>query len=123
MTNISYIGSAAPSLGYNKTEQLHSGTVSMEWKLFLTVFASIFVAEMADKTQLVTLLFAADKAVSKWVVFLGSASALVLASAIGVLAGTMLSHVISVRVMSIVAGSGFMLIGAWTLYHGLNQVQ
>ena len=58
----------------------------MDWKLFLTVFASIFVAEMADKTQLVTLLFAADKAVSKWVVFLGSASALVLASAIGLMA-------------------------------------
>jgi putative Ca2+/H+ antiporter (TMEM165/GDT1 family) len=97
------------------------GTFSMEWKLFLTVFASIFVAEMADKTQLVTLLFAADKAVSKWVVFLGSASALVLASAIGVLAGTMLSHIVSVKMMSIVAGSGFILIGAWTLYHGLNQ--
>lgn len=95
----------------------------MDWKLFLTVFASIFVAEMADKTQLVTLLFAADKAVSKWVVFLGSASALVLASAIGVLAGTMLSHVINVRMMSVIAGSGFMLIGAWTLYHGLFQAQ
>ena len=95
----------------------------MEWKLFLTVFASIFVAEMADKTQLVTLLFAADKAVSKWVVFLGSASALVLASAIGVLAGTMLSHVISVRMMSVIAGLGFILIGAWTLYHGLFQAQ
>ena len=95
----------------------------MDWKLFLTVFASIFVAEMADKTQLVTLLFAADKAVSKWVVFLGSASALVLASAIGVLAGTILSHVINVRMMSVIAGSGFMLIGAWTLYHGLFQAQ
>ncbi len=94
----------------------------MEWKLLLTVFGSIFVAEMADKTQLVTLLFAADKDVSKWVVFLGSASALVLASAIGVLAGSMLSHVISVRMMSMVAGSGFILIGAWTLYHGLYQV-
>jgi len=93
----------------------------MEWKLLLTVFGSIFVAEMADKTQLVTLLFAADKEVSKWVVFLGSASALVLASAIGVLAGSMLSHVISVRMMSMVAGSGFILIGAWTLYHGLYQ--
>ena len=95
----------------------------MEWKLFLTVFASIFVAEMADKTQLVTLLFAADKAVNKWVIFLGSASALVLASAIGVIAGTMLSHVVSVRLMSVVAGTGFILIGAWTLYHGLYQVQ
>ena len=93
----------------------------MEWKLLFTVFASIFVAEMADKTQLVTLLFAADKAVSKWVVFLGSASALVLASAIGVLAGSLLSQVISVRMMSIVAGSGFILIGIWTLYHGLYQ--
>ena len=95
----------------------------MEWKLFLTVFASIFVAEMADKTQVVTLLFAADKAVNKWVIFLGSASALVVASAIGVLAGTMLSHVVSVRMMSVVAGTGFILIGAWTLYHGLFQVQ
>lgn len=95
----------------------------MEWKLFFTVFASIFVAEMADKTQLVTLLFAADKAVSKWVVFLGSASALVLASAIGVLAGTMLSHVINVRMMSVIAGLGFILIGAWTLYLGLFQAR
>ena len=95
----------------------------MEWKLFLTVFASIFVAEMADKTQLVTLLFAADKSVNKWVIFLGSASALVLASAIGVLAGTMLSHVVSVRMMSVVAGTGFILIGAWTLYHGVYQAR
>lgn len=93
----------------------------MEWKLFLTVFGSIFVAEMADKTQLVTLLFASDKAVSKWVVFLGSASALVLASAVGVLAGTVLSHVVSVRMMSVIAGSAFILIGIWTLYHGLYQ--
>ena len=92
----------------------------MEWKLFATVFASIFVAELADKTQLVTLLFAADRAVNKWIVFLGSASALVLASAIGVLAGGLLSQFINMKTMSVIAGAGFMLIGAWTLYHGLN---
>lgn len=93
----------------------------MEWKLFATVFASIFIAELADKTQLVTMLFAADKAVSKWVVFAGSASALVVASAMGVLAGTVLSQFISVKIMSVIAGTGFMLIGAWTLYHGLTS--
>ncbi len=92
----------------------------MEWKLFATVFASIFVAELADKTQLVTLLFAADKDVSKWVVFAGSASALVVASAIGVLAGSALSQFINVKYMALIAGAGFMLIGAWTLYHGFT---
>ena len=55
----------------------------MDWKILATVFAAVFVAEMADKTQLVTMLFATDKAVSKWLVFAGSASALVLTSAIG----------------------------------------
>jgi putative Ca2+/H+ antiporter (TMEM165/GDT1 family) len=67
-------------------------------------------------------LFATDKAVSKWLVFAGSASALVLTSAIGVLAGTLLSQVINVKMMSIVAGAGFILIGMWTLYHGLYNV-
>jgi putative Ca2+/H+ antiporter (TMEM165/GDT1 family) len=94
----------------------------MDWKILATVFASVFVAEMADKTQLVTMLFATDKAVSKWLVFAGSASALVLTSAIGVLAGTLLSQVINVKMMSIVAGAGFILIGMWTLYHGLYNV-
>lgn len=92
----------------------------MEWKLFATVFASIFIAELADKTQMVTLLFAADSAVSKWVVFAGSASALVVASAMGVLAGGLLSQFINVKMMSIIAGTGFMLIGAWALYQGMK---
>ncbi len=92
----------------------------MDWKLFATVFASIFIAELADKTQMVTMLFAADRAVSKWVVFAGSASALVVASGIGVMAGSLLSQFINVKMMSIVAGAGFMLIGAWTLYQGLK---
>jgi putative Ca2+/H+ antiporter (TMEM165/GDT1 family) len=91
----------------------------MDWKILATVFASVFVAEMADKTQLVTMLFAADKAVSKWTVFFGSASALVLTSAIGVIAGSLLAQVLNVKTMSIVAGLGFVAIGLWTLYHGI----
>jgi len=92
----------------------------MEWKLFATVFASVFIAELADKTQLVTLLFASDRAAGKWVVFFGAASALVLTSAIGVLAGTALSQFINMKTMSIVAGTGFILIGGWTLWQGLQ---
>ena len=52
--------------------------------------------------------------------FFGSAGALVLTSALGVLAGTLLAQMINVKLMSIVAGAGFILIGAWTLYHGLT---
>jgi putative Ca2+/H+ antiporter (TMEM165/GDT1 family) len=92
----------------------------MEWKLLLTVFASVFVAEMADKTQLVTMLFAADRDVSRWTVFFGSASALVLTSAIGVLAGALLAQWVNVKLMSVIAGLGFMVIGAWTLWHGVS---
>ena len=92
----------------------------MEWKFLLTVFGSIFIAEMADKTQLATLLFAADREVSKWTVFLGSALALVSTSAIAVFAGGWLSQVINVRTMSLVAGSVFILIGLFTIWHGLR---
>jgi putative Ca2+/H+ antiporter (TMEM165/GDT1 family) len=95
----------------------------MDWKILATVFISVFIAEMADKTQLVTMLFAADREVSKWTVFLGSASALVLTSAIGVAAGALLSQVLNVKMMSVVAGAGFILIGIWTLYHGIYQAQ
>ena len=65
-----------------------------------------------------TLLFAADKEVSKLTVFLGSALALVLASAIGVAAGTLLSQLINARMMSMIAGAGFVVIGIFTFYHG-----
>jgi len=40
-----------------------------------------------------------------------------------VFAGTLLAQFVSVKAMSIIAGTGFVLIGAWTLYHGLYQAQ
>lgn len=87
----------------------------MEYKVLLTVFTAVFIAELGDKTQLATLLFAADKEVSKLTVFAGASLALVLASAIGVLAGDFISHHISQRHLHIIAGIGFIGIGIWTL--------
>ena len=87
----------------------------MEYKVLVTVFAAVFVAELGDKTQLATMLFAADKQVSKLTVFVGASLALVLASAIGVLAGGLISQVVSEKQLNYVAGLGFVAIGIWTL--------
>ena len=88
----------------------------MDYKILATVFITVFIAELGDKTQLATLLFAADKEVSKWSVFFGASLALILTSAIGVLAGGVISNYISARHLSYIAGIGFIGIGIWTLF-------
>lgn len=87
----------------------------MEYKVLLTVFIAVFIAELGDKTQLATMLFAADKEVSKLTVFIGASLALILASAIGVLAGSAISHYVSGKHLNYIAGIGFVGIGIWTL--------
>jgi putative Ca2+/H+ antiporter (TMEM165/GDT1 family) len=87
----------------------------MDWKIFLTVFASVFIAELGDKTQLATMLFAADKEVSRTTVFLVASAALVVASGLGVLAGSVLTQMISEKILHYVAGAGFIVIGVFTL--------
>jgi len=87
----------------------------MEWKLVGTVFATVFVAELGDKTQLATLLFAARAENPKLSVFVGAALALVLSAALGVLGGELVSRVLQPRVLSWIAGIGFITIGVWTL--------
>jgi len=85
-------------------------------KLFFTGFITIFLAELGDKTQIATLLFAANKNHSKLVIFLSAATALVLTSAIGVLLGGALSHYIDEKTLKLLAGVGFILVGIWTLF-------
>ena len=87
----------------------------MDYKILLTVFAAVFIAELGDKTQLATMLFAADKEVSKMTVFIGASLALITASAIGVMAGSLIGNVINTRYLHYIAGGGFILIGIWTL--------
>ena len=79
----------------------------MDLKILTTVFTSVFIAELGDKTQLATMLFAADKDSSKLTVFIGAALALVLTSAIGVAAGSIVSQYVSEKTLQYVAGVGF----------------
>ena len=88
----------------------------MDLKIFFTIFSSVFIAELGDKTQLATVLFATDKEVSKYTVFAGSALALVASSAIGVIAGSLLSDYLNEKMLSYVSGALFIGIGCFTLW-------
>ncbi len=82
----------------------------------MTAFAAVFIAELGDKTQLATVLFASDRDVSKYSIFLAASAALVLSTALAVLAGTFLSEYINEKYLHYIAGLGFIAIGVFTLY-------
>jgi len=88
----------------------------MDIKLLATVFGTVFLAELGDKTQLATLLFAARESTSLWTVFVAASLALIATSAIGVAAGGLVSSYVNPRYLSYAAGVGFILIGAWTIW-------
>jgi putative Ca2+/H+ antiporter (TMEM165/GDT1 family) len=81
----------------------------MDWKLFASTFAAIFLAELGDKTQLATLSLASSG--SRWVVFAGSALALVASSAIAVLGGEALARLVPPHWIKRFAGALFVVLG------------
>ncbi len=87
----------------------------MDLKLLLTVFGTVFLAELGDKTQIATLLFAADASAHRLTVFVGASLALILASAIGVVAGGVVSDYVDPKYLSYAAGVGFIVVGAFTI--------
>jgi putative Ca2+/H+ antiporter (TMEM165/GDT1 family) len=81
----------------------------MEWKLFASTFVAILLAEVGDKTQLATLTLAATS--SRWTVFAAAALALVAASALAVLAGEIVTRVLSPAMLRRLAGITFLVLG------------
>lgn len=88
----------------------------MDLKVFTTVFGIVFLAELGDKTQLATLLFASKSQGNLLTVFVGASAALIVASAIGVVAGGAIAQFVSPKQLSYAAGVGFLVIGAWTIW-------
>ena len=89
--------------------------MSVYFKLFLLTFASIFVAELGDKTQLATISFTADNAKYKWVVFFAAASALCLTTFLGVFFGHIITKFVSPKTIKITAALLFIIIGVFML--------
>lgn len=89
----------------------------MNFPLFMTVFATVFLAELGDKTQLATVLFSGKHGGSLVLVFTAASLALITATAIAVAAGAFLSQVLDPRFLSYIAGTGFVLIGIWTIWN------
>ena len=93
----------------------------MDWRLFFTTFAGIFLAELGDKTQIAT--FAAASAAGagqRITVFGASALALVAASALAVVAGASIGKVVPIVWLERTGGLVFVALGAWFLWRSFQ---
>jgi putative Ca2+/H+ antiporter (TMEM165/GDT1 family) len=88
----------------------------MDIKLMSAVFITVFLAELGDKTQLATFLFAAKQPASLLSVFVAASLALVCATALAVAGGALVSNFVDPKVLSFIAGTGFIIIGVWVIF-------
>ncbi len=85
-------------------------------KTYLLVFVSVFLAELGDKTQLATLFFATNPAVSRAGVFVAAAGALIASTLLAVMIGAFVGNWVAPERLKLVAGVGFVAIGLWMLF-------
>ena len=88
--------------------------------LLITTFSTVFLAELGDKTQLATIALSGSTQ-RPLPVFLGSSTALVLASVLGVGAGGAMASMIPSNVLKIVASIGFVAIGIKLIWPLITQ--
>jgi putative Ca2+/H+ antiporter (TMEM165/GDT1 family) len=78
---------------------------------FFSVFITVFLAELGDKTQLATVLFASEGDRSKIMVFIAAAAALIASTGLAVLAGAAADRFVGALPLKLIAGVGFVIIG------------
>ncbi|WP_455372697.1 TMEM165/GDT1 family protein [Limibacillus halophilus] len=83
---------------------------------YIAIFVTIFLAELGDKTQLATLLFAAEGKTSPVGTFAAAALALVASTALAVTLGTAAERTLTMVPLKLIAGAGFIVIGGWTIW-------
>lgn len=85
------------------------------WTSLFVIALTIFLAELGDKTQLATVLFATDEQHSPWLVFAAASFGLVASSAIAVLLGHFAAKFLTQIPLKLIAGIGFLFIGGWNI--------
>jgi len=88
---------------------------------FFTIFFSVFLAELGDKTQLATMLFASDSRTSHATVFAAASAALVASTAIAVLLGAAAERYLAFLPLKLIAGFGFGAIGAYLVIEHFSK--
>lgn len=78
---------------------------------FLTVFATVFLAELGDKTQLATILFSSDDGRSKIMVFIAASTALIVSTGAATLLGAAADRYFAILPLKLLAGIGFVIMG------------
>lgn len=86
----------------------------MDFRVLLTTFGIIFLAEMGDKTQLAAMTMSAQTK-RPWAVFIGASLALAAVSAIGVLVGGFVGDYVPLVWVKRVAAVAFIVIGVLML--------
>ncbi len=84
-------------------------------KMLLVIFGSVLLAELGDKTQLATMLYATDKSIRPLHVFLAAAAALIVSTFLAVVFGEAVTRVLPERTLKLIAGIGFIAVGIWTI--------
>jgi putative Ca2+/H+ antiporter (TMEM165/GDT1 family) len=109
---LAFFAFAAWVLVPDKEEELESRG---HWGVFFTTVVAFFLAEMGDKTQLVTVALGAMFA-NVWLVTLGTTLGMLAANALAVFCGQRLLQKISMKWVRLVAALFFLLSGALVLY-------
>jgi len=84
-------------------------------KTILLIFGSVLLAELGDKTQLATMLYATDKTIQPLYVFLAAAGALVVSTFLAVMFGSTITRYMPERTLKLIAGIAFIAVGIWTV--------
>ncbi|MBC7219923.1 TMEM165/GDT1 family protein [Candidatus Bipolaricaulota bacterium] len=87
----------------------------MDWKLVLTTFGMVFLAELGDKTQLLVFTLSAQHR-APWAVFLGASVALSLVSLLGAFVGGLVGELLPTKYVQIGAGILFVAVGGLVIY-------